>query len=279
VENLKDQTYGFAVTPKAIGFCVHLKRDCVMLKRISARRRLLFAAMGLVVATMAAYASPGAQSAPAPASAQTEKDTPAAQPHRGNDYRDIAPISTSRGRVDPSSQQGEESAVAVLTLTPTPPDIPTATPTLPPAPSPTPIPAPQVALSDLESQMGEAINRERANAGLLPLAIDERLVFLARERSSDMVARGYFSHTTPDGKMVFDYLDESGMYSPYAGENLARTNAEPGQVVQLAVSAFMDSEPHRRNVLSPNYTYIGIGEVDSADGMRYFTVVFIGTNY
>ncbi|MFQ6001455.1 MAG: CAP domain-containing protein, partial [Anaerolineae bacterium] len=46
-----------------------------------------------------------------------------------------------------------------------------------------------VALSDLESQMREAINGERTKAGLPPLAIDERLVDLARERSQDMMTR------------------------------------------------------------------------------------------
>ena len=56
-------------------------------------------------------------------------------------------------------------------------------------------PGQAVALSDLESQMWEAINGERANAGLPLLAIDGRLVGLARERSNDMMTRGYFSHT------------------------------------------------------------------------------------
>ena len=146
--------------------------------------------------------------------------------------------------------------------------------------------------------MWEAVNGERANVGLPPLAIDGRLVGLARERSHDMVTRGYFSHTTPGGKMVFDFLDARGIYSPYAGENLARTNAETSQAVQLAVSGFMNSGTHRKNVLNSHYTYLGIGEAISpsiqdpddpslassspgqagseGEGMRYFTLIFIG---
>jgi len=135
-----------------------------------------------------------------------------------------------------------------------------------------------VALLDLESQMWEALNGERANAGLPLLAIDERLVGLARERSNDMMSRGYFSHTTPEGKMIFDFLDSRGIYSPYAGENLARTNAEADQAVQLALSGFMNSGTHRKNVLNSHYTHLGIGEATSPEGMRYFTLVFIGTN-
>jgi len=126
--------------------------------------------------------------------------------------------------------------------------------------------------------MWEGINGERANAGLSPVAIDGRLVDLARERSNDMMTRGYFSHTTPEGKMVFDLLDARGIYSPYAGENLARSNAEDSQVVQLALSGFMNSPTHRKIVLSPHYTYLGIGQATSPEGIKYFTLVFIGTN-
>jgi len=134
-----------------------------------------------------------------------------------------------------------------------------------------------VALSDLESQMWEAMNGERTKTGLPSLAIDRRLVSLARERSNDMVTRGYFSHTTPEGKMIFDFLDARGIYSPYAGENLARSNAEASQVVQLALSGFMNSPTHRKNVLNSHYTHLGIGEATSPEGMKYFTLVFIGS--
>ncbi|MDP2954450.1 MAG: CAP domain-containing protein [Chloroflexota bacterium] len=126
--------------------------------------------------------------------------------------------------------------------------------------------------------MWEGINGERANAGLPPLAIDGRLVGLARERSNDMMTRGYFSHTTPEGKMVFDFLDARGIYSPYAGENLARSNAEASQAVPLALSGFMNSPGHRKNLVNSHYTYLGIGEATSPEGMKYFTLIFIGTN-
>jgi len=138
--------------------------------------------------------------------------------------------------------------------------------------------------------MWEAINGERANAGLPPLAIDGRLVGLARERSNDMMTRDYFSHTTPEGKMIFDFLDARGIYSPYAGENLARSNAEASQVIQLVLSGFMNSPTHRKVMLNSHYTYLGIGEAISpsiqdpkdpsgseGEGMNYFTLVFIGT--
>lgn len=99
---------------------------------------------------------------------------------------------------------------------------------------------------------------------------------LARERSNDMATRGYFSHTTPEGKIIFDFLKGRGIYSSYVGENLGRTNAGANQAVQVTVSAFMESAGHRKNVLHSHYTYLGVGEATSPEGIRYFTLVFIG---
>src|SRR5205085_1377516 len=48
---------------------------------------------------------------------------------------------------------------------------------------------------ELEAQMLELINQERASAGLAPLAADPELTEVARRHSADMFARGYFSHT------------------------------------------------------------------------------------
>jgi uncharacterized protein YkwD len=277
-------------------------------------RGILVASVAMaLLATLTAYAGSESQGAPLTSPIQTAQNSQVAQPPEGNKYREDSPPSLTSGRRDISSQEVEASATPTpLPPTPTPvpptptplpptptPLPPTPTP-LPPSPtpasSPTPTPlqtfpvpqgsrgtgswkeAPPVALLDLESQMWEGINGERANAGLPPLAIDGRLEDLARERSNDMMTRGYFSHTTPEGKMVFDFLDARGIYSPYAGENLARTNAEASQAVPLALSGFLNSPGHRKNLLNSHYTYLGIGEATSPEGMKYFTLIFIGTD-
>jgi len=264
------------------------------------RGGILLAAVGLILlAALGVYTGSEVQGASL-LSPVNEPTSAIARPPEGNNYNQDFPPSIPSGRRDTSGQEDREIATPTPvppTPTPVPPTpIPTPTPVpptptlVPPTPTPvpptpTPVPptptplqtlAPPVTLSDLENQMWEAINGERAKAGFSPLAIDGRLVGLARERSDDMVSRGYFSHTTPEGKMVFDFLDARGIYSPYAGENLARTNAEANQAVQLALSGFMNSPTHRKNVLNSHYTHLGIGEATSPEGMRYFTLVFIG---
>ncbi len=44
------------------------------------------------------------------------------------------------------------------------------------------------------------INAERRTRGLAVLASNGKLARAARHHSADMVARGYFAHTSPDGR-------------------------------------------------------------------------------
>lgn len=53
---------------------------------------------------------------------------------------------------------------------------------------------------------------------------------LADFRASDMVKRNYFSHTTPDGKTVSDYIGKYNFYSDSAwGENMCKGCPDPTQ--------------------------------------------------
>ena len=52
------------------------------------------------------------------------------------------------------------------------------------------------------------INEERQKQGLEPVVMDEALRARARERSRDMLERGYFSHNDPEtGAALFDYTE------------------------------------------------------------------------
>jgi uncharacterized protein YkwD len=107
---------------------------------------------------------------------------------------------------------------------------------------------------DLEQQMLELINRERAAAGLDPLEPDPELTEVARRHSADMFARGYFSHDTPEGKDPFDRMRESDVRFRTAGENLALA-----PTLQIAHTGLMNSPGHRANILRPQFGRVGIG--------------------
>ena len=125
-------------------------------------------------------------------------------------------------------------------------------------------------------ELFNAINSERAAAGMAALAADGCVVYVAQVRSQDMASRGYFSHTSPEGQNAFDLMDANGVPYGWAGENLARNNYPDDQSVGVAIRDLMASQGHRDNILSANYTHLGVGAAVDSTGMKYFTMVFIG---
>ncbi len=111
---------------------------------------------------------------------------------------------------------------------------------------------------EAEESMLVLVNREREANGLAPVVMDEPLRRLARSHSQDMLARGYFSHYTPDGLSPFDRMNASDIEYTYAGENLALAPS-----TELAMQGLMDSPGHRANILNPNFNKLGIGAIDA----------------
>ena len=113
------------------------------------------------------------------------------------------------------------------------------------------------ALPELEARMLELVNEERRSAGLKPLAPDPELTEVARRHSTDMFARGYFSHYTPEGKSPFDRIREGNVRFRTAGENLALA-----PTLSIAHTGLMNSPGHRANILRPQFGRVGIGVMD-----------------
>jgi uncharacterized protein YkwD len=127
----------------------------------------------------------------------------------------------------------------------------------------------------LGNQMVESVNQVRAEHGICPLAEDGSLDELAFERSADMAARGYFSHTTPEGLDVFAMMDQRGIGYYTAGENLAWNTHGDANAGPAALQSLLNSPPHRANLLNPAFSQIGVG-VARDGGKVYFTLVFVG---
>jgi uncharacterized YkwD family protein len=124
-------------------------------------------------------------------------------------------------------------------------------------------------LSAYEQKVVDLTNQERAKNGLPALKVDLTLSKMAREKSRDMSANGYFSHTSPTYGSPFDMMKKYGISYRYAGENIAMGQRTPEEVVK----AWMNSEGHRKNILSANFNYIGVGYVSQGN---YWTQEFIG---
>ena len=110
---------------------------------------------------------------------------------------------------------------------------------------------------ELEARMLELVNRERIAAGLRPLAPDAELAEVARQHSTDMFARGYFAHATPEGRDPFERMRAANIRFDTAGENLALA-----PTLQIAHTGLMNSPGHRANILQPDFGRVGIGIMD-----------------
>jgi uncharacterized protein YkwD len=110
---------------------------------------------------------------------------------------------------------------------------------------------------DLEAQMLQLVNKERVKAGLKTLAPDPELTEVARRHSSDMFARGYFAHDTPEGRDPFDRMRAGKVSFLTAGENLALA-----PTLQIAHTGLMNSPGHRANILHSQFGRVGIGIMD-----------------
>lgn len=153
---------------------------------------------------------------------------------------------------------------------PSPLPVPTPLPAPLPLPTPAPTPAPSYR-PDLESQMVGLVNAERAKVGLPALIVDPALSRLARMKSADMVARGYFGHISPTYGSPFDMMRANGITYRAAGENLAAATS-----LALAFDGLMRSAGHRANILRAEFTHIGIGVVPGGPYGITFTQLFIG---
>ena len=120
------------------------------------------------------------------------------------------------------------------------------------------------------------VNADRAASGLAPLSLDPSLVAIARWRSADMAALGYFGHAIGgvSGDFVFRVLDEQSVTYRVAGENLARTYAPLDESAALVEVALMESPTHRANILLPDFTHLGVGVATAPDGRTLYTQLF-----
>lgn len=118
-------------------------------------------------------------------------------------------------------------------------------------------------------------NVSRKEAGLLELKENSILSQAAQVKANDMLAKGYFSHNTPDGKTPWSFIASAGYSYLMAGENLAVNFTEAENVE----SAWMNSPGHKANILNKNFEEIGIGIAQGTyqDHSAIFVVQMFGT--
>ena len=120
----------------------------------------------------------------------------------------------------------------------------------------------------LNVDLAESLNRqEKARLEPLPpLAMNAKLLELARAHSKDMYDRSYFDHTTPEGKRMYERLAAGGYDYTTVAENLAGGAKHSAAQLHdiLVIDAETEDRGHRKNLFglekdTANLREIGVG--------------------
>jgi len=108
--------------------------------------------------------------------------------------------------------------------------------------------------SQFAQQVLVLVNEARSKEGLNPLAMNSALSKMAMVKAQDMYDNNYFAHESPTYGSPFDMMKSFGIAYKWAGENIAKGQRSPEEVM----NAWMNSPGHRANIVSGNFTQIGI---------------------
>lgn len=152
----------------------------------------------------------------------------------------------------------------------TPSDKPVTSPDKP-STSDKPTTNPTGEYAKFQQEVVDLVNKERTSRGLKPVTFNTELSKVATLKSQDMIDKNYFDHNSPTYGSPFDMMKKFGISYKAAGENIAMGQKTPQEVM----NSWMKSSGHRKNILSPDFTELGVGVASNGSSL-YWTQMFIG---
>ena len=123
---------------------------------------------------------------------------------------------------------------------------------------------------EMKAEVVRLMNREREKAGLAALEVLPELAECAQVKALDIVDDGYYSHDSPTFGMSHFMIKEYVPERLSSGEVLVFRDT-PAE----AFAAWMNSEPHRANLLFPVFTHTGVGTAVNEQGNRIWVQQFV----
>ncbi|WP_343040741.1 sigma-70 family RNA polymerase sigma factor [Streptomyces typhae] len=259
-------------------------------RRTSRRRKQAVAAgAGIAaIATLTAVMQLGTDDSDAPdkstaAAMRTDEPTPGdTEPSRTPEGERSPSASPSKSKEKPKDKEKEKTkpTTAAEKKAAEPERKPRSTtktgskkPKPPPAPPRTQRPSatatPRTPTGSTEQQVLRIVNDERQKAGCRPLTYNSKLATAAKRHSTDMKARNYFDHTSPDGTDPGKRITAAGYRWSTYGENIARGQQSASSVM----TSWMNSEGHRANILNCSFKELGVG-IERGSGGPWWTQNF-----
>lgn len=138
---------------------------------------------------------------------------------------------------------------------------------------------PSVQERQIAQAVFNAINKDRAAAGLSPLQWSDALARSARQHNKTMMAANQLSHQLPEEPGLGDRERQQGVIWMQAAENIGVTNELSEQGALNLHQAMMAEKPpddgHRRNILNTQSNQLGVDIlITPAQGQLWLTEDF-----
>lgn len=127
--------------------------------------------------------------------------------------------------------------------------------------------------SDTVQTIVDAVNQQRAYAGLAPLRVHPLLNQAAQGHVDDMIATGFYGHMGSDGSYAGQRVQRTGYTGGWASENWVAARSPEG-----AMNWWMNDWIHRENILNAQWQEIGVGVAGGGDSMVFVTVFTAGSD-
>lgn len=109
--------------------------------------------------------------------------------------------------------------------------------------------------ASVAADMLNKVNAERQKRGIAPLKLYSKVNTTAQAKAKDMYKTGKFSHYSPNLGFCFQQYQKAGIKYYAGGENIAYGFSSSSK----AMKAWMKSPGHKANILSEDYSHIGVG--------------------
>jgi uncharacterized protein YkwD len=135
-------------------------------------------------------------------------------------------------------------------------------------------------LKKMEDRIVGYVNQLRKRKGLNVLLTDERLRVAARQHTLEMVAKGYYTHTSPVKRWASpaQRACHAGFFDPYVSENIGKVGGYADPAFAMFES-WRKSPGHYANMVQTRVRYIGVGLTSVMQGRKlYYGTQLFATN-